>query len=155
MLDGRRLGLDYAVDSLATTFHGNLAPLTLRIAFPEEAVSYSLKPVWSLFIYKTVSRKGKDGPTKSRRGSREVQLDEGAMRLLARHKMSQDREKLAFGEGFNPDNLVFTNKKGGRVLYMSAYYEFIRCSKKAGAPYITIHGCGTRMPRCCCGEDIQ
>jgi integrase len=91
-------------------------------------------------ICKTVSRKGKDGPPKSRRGFREVQLDEGAMRLLARHRVSQDREKLAFGEGFNPASLVFTTKKGGRVLYMSAYYEFARCSKKAGAPYITIHG---------------
>jgi integrase len=94
----------------------------------------------SIHIYKTVSDKGKYGPPKSKNGFREVPLDEGAMRLLARHKVSQDKEKLAFGEGYNPDNLVFTTARGRRVIRESALMQFMRTSEKAGVPYITIHG---------------
>jgi len=104
----------------------------------------------SIHIYKTVRRNGEEGSPKSKRGSREVQLDEGTMRLLTRHKVSQDKEKLAFGEGYDPDNLVFTTPKGKRVLYMSAYYAFERCCRKGPpSPTSPSTACATLTPRCC------
>jgi integrase len=94
-----------------------------------------------IYITRTVSGKGYN-PPKSKNGKRNVPLDQGTMRMLSKHKIQQDKEKLLHGEGYNPENLVSCTSMGNRLLYRKARESWgsIFKFKVAGLPYIPPHG---------------
>lgn len=93
-----------------------------------------------IHITRTAARKGGYNPPKSRNGIRKVPIDEGTVKVLSRHRIQQGKEKLLHGEGYNPENLAFCTGVGTRILYIIAYSAFKCVSRRAGLPYITIHG---------------
>jgi integrase len=94
---------------------------------------------WIIHITRTVSGKGY-GPPKSKNGVRKIPLSEGTVKMLSKHKVQQGKEKLLFGEGYNPENLVFCKENGKRLPYEDARYFFECFCKHAELPYIKPHG---------------
>lgn len=93
----------------------------------------------TIHITRTQTRDGY-GPPKTKNGIRKVPIGEGTIKQLSRHKVQQNKEKLLFGEGCNPENLVVCNSKGKRLPYHDARESFISFCKWSGLPYITPHG---------------
>lgn len=86
------------------------------------------------------TRNGGYNPPKSKNSMRKVPIGEGTMMLLSNHKTRQGKEKLLFGEGYNPENVVICKNDGKQLPYQIAYRSFNSFCRTSGLPYITPHG---------------
>lgn len=93
----------------------------------------------TIHITRTVSGSGYN-PPKSKNSIRKVPLDAGTLKMLSKHKIQQNREKLLHGRAYNPENLVFCSSDGGKLSYQAVHKAFNCIVEKAGLPRITIHG---------------
>lgn len=93
----------------------------------------------TIHITRTIT-KGGYGPPKSKNSRRKVPIGQGTIKLLSKHRIWQNKEKLFFGEGYNPENLVICKSIGKRLPYQDAYQSFKAFCKYSGLPYITPHG---------------
>ncbi len=93
-----------------------------------------------IHVTRTATKWKSYNPPKSRHSIRKIPIDQGTLKMMLKHKLRQGKEKLLHGEGYNSENLVFSTRTGSRVIYQGAYRAFIRMAKRAGLPYITIHG---------------
>ncbi|HAA89941.1 MAG: Integrase family protein [Thermoanaerobacterales bacterium 50_218] len=89
-------------------------------------------------VVRTVSGKGYDRP-KTKRGVRTVPIDPETVRALREHKKRQAEERLRFGAGWNPENLVFCTRNGRRYCHECIIQIFDRLIEKAGVKRIRIH----------------
>lgn len=74
---------------------------------------------------------------KTKAGKRIVQLGEGSMRLLAKHRKSQDVERLS--EGWQDHGMIFPSRVGTPTGQRNLYRYFKRLLQKAGLPDIRFH----------------
>ncbi len=95
--------------------------------------------VGAIHVNRTAARNGYN-PPKTKNSMREVPLDEDTLKLLSKHKIQQAKEKLSFGEGYNPENLVFSTKRGRKIPYSSTNDSYHRIVLASGLPYIPPHG---------------
>ena len=93
-----------------------------------------------IHVTRTALRDGSFGPPKSRRSIRKVQIDQNTAKVLLKHKVQQNEEKLKFGEGYNPENLIFCTCNGKLVLKSIVTRSFKRYCKQTQLPNITVHG---------------
>ncbi len=93
----------------------------------------------TIHITRTIT-KGGYGPPKSKNGIRKMPIGQGTIKLLSKHRIQQNKEKLLFGEGYNPEDLVICKGNGKRLPYQDAYQSFKCFCKYSELPYIAPHG---------------
>ena len=79
------------------------------------------------------------GPPKTKTGTRTVSLDDTTVAVLRAHRARQSAERLAFGQGWIDNGLVFTREDGTPVRPNHATSHFPLMITKAGLPKIRLH----------------
>ena len=76
---------------------------------------------------------------KTKRGLRIVQIDRDTVRVLQRHRESQELERAAWGPAWNDAGLVFTREDGRplRPEYVTRHFKDL--AEQAGQPPIRLH----------------
>ncbi|HHX50578.1 MAG TPA: site-specific integrase [Clostridia bacterium] len=77
--------------------------------------------------------------TKSKSGRRTIALTDDAIRELKRHKARQAKEKLAMGEAYQNNGLVFCKEDGTFFDPVQLTRLFQQYLKKAGLPRVRLH----------------
>jgi integrase len=76
---------------------------------------------------------------KTAKGRRSVALDPATVATLREHRRGQRRERLAFGEGWNDEHLVFALEDGTRIHPTRFSAWFSQHARRAGLPVIRLH----------------
>ena len=77
---------------------------------------------------------------KTSRSRRKISLPELTVEALRVHKGQQAGERLALGQGKDPDDLVFTDLDGTRVNMERVSRKFSEKVRRLGLPRVTFHG---------------
>lgn len=80
------------------------------------------------------------GTPKSRSGLRTLPLDSGTVAALRAHRSHQAAEKLALGEAYKDEGLVFARQDGGPTWPGTVSARFRKLIAAAGLPRIPLHG---------------
>jgi integrase len=78
-------------------------------------------------------------PPKTKRSRRTISIDDETLSVLKAHRARQAEEKLGFGAGYNPQDLVFAGPDGSPVKPDHFSDRFERLSRAAGLPRIRLH----------------
>jgi integrase len=76
---------------------------------------------------------------KTAKGRRSVALDPSTVAQLRIHRRKQREERLAFGAGWNDEELVFTQEDGTRIHPTRFSHWFAAHAQRAGLPRIRLH----------------
>jgi integrase len=76
---------------------------------------------------------------KTAKGRRSVALDPATTAALRDHRREQRKERLAFGEGWNDEKLVFTLEDGTRIHPTRLSAWFSQHARRVGLPAIRLH----------------
>jgi len=80
------------------------------------------------------------GQPKSRAGERVVSLDAGTVEALRAHRKRQLAERLAWGEAYEDNDLVFAREDGSMEMPERVSRRFKQLAREAGLPPIKLHG---------------
>lgn len=80
------------------------------------------------------------GEPKTKRGARTIHLDAETVSVLRTHRAAQAAERLAWGETYDTQELVFCREDGSPVSPEVVSRHFTRLSARAGLPRIVLHG---------------
>jgi integrase len=78
-------------------------------------------------------------PPKTKAGVRDVKLGQKTLERLAAHREEQELQKLAIGNHWEDNGLIFTNPTGKPVTVEVMYDRFKRLLKDGGLPDIRFH----------------
>jgi hypothetical protein len=76
---------------------------------------------------------------KTEKGRRSVELDAGTVEALRSHRKRQAEERLAFGPGYEDNDLVFRREDGTALKPQLFSLAFETRAKRAGLPRIRLH----------------
>jgi integrase len=76
---------------------------------------------------------------KTAKGRRSVALDPATVAALREHRKEQRKERLAFGEGWRDEQLVFTLEDGSHIHPTRFSAWFSQHARRAGLPAIRLH----------------
>lgn len=76
---------------------------------------------------------------KTAKGRRSVALDPATVAALRDHRRAQRKEPLAFGDGWDDGQLVFTLEDGTRIRPTRLIAWFSQYARRAGLPAIRLH----------------
>jgi len=79
------------------------------------------------------------GPPKTKTGARTVSLDKETIAVLRSQRARQNTERLAWGELWSNDDLVFSNEDGTVLRPSRVSRRFERLIREAGLPRIRLH----------------
>jgi len=131
MRQGEVLGLRWAdvdLEGAPGTSTTKAIPPRLRVRASLAWVKRGERREWTLTAPKT---KGSD---------RWIRLELPVVAALKRHRARQNEERMAFGEAWQDNGLVFTDEAGGPVVGTNfTRYEFAKALQRTGLPAITFH----------------
>src|SRR6185436_11966632 len=76
---------------------------------------------------------------KTRRGTRDIPIDDDTVAILRRQRETQNLERVAWGPAWNEAGLVFTREDGSPLRPEYATRHFQALAEKAGLPVIRLH----------------
>jgi integrase len=76
---------------------------------------------------------------KTKKGRRSIKLDPGTMAALRAHRKSQLEERMAWGEAYQDNDLVFAKENGGLPHPQTVSHAFEMAARSAGLPVIRLH----------------
>ena len=76
---------------------------------------------------------------KTRRGTRDIPIDDDTVAILHRQRETQNLERIAWGPAWNEAGLVFTREDGSPLRPEYATRHFQALAEKAGLPVIRLH----------------
>jgi integrase len=79
-----------------------------------------------------------DGTPKAGR-ARTIDLDEGTVAALRAHRRRQLEERMAWGEAWDDNGLVFTRENGAPLHPQTLLHHLRRLSRAAGVPAVRLH----------------
>jgi len=80
-----------------------------------------------------------EGKPKTRAGERGVSLDRATLEALRAHRVRQSAERLAWGEAYEDNDLVFAREDGSPIRPDYVSRRFKQLAKEAGLPVIRLH----------------
>jgi integrase len=95
-----------------------------------------------LSVVRTLTVVGHDvlvSEPKTAKGRRSVALDPTTVAAVRDHRREQRKDRLAFGEGWNDEQLVFTLEDGTRIHPTRFSVWFSQHARRAGLPLIRLH----------------
>jgi integrase len=91
-------------------------------------------------ITRTLLSDGSYGPPKSKKGTRNVPLSKGTLKVVNKLKIWQAKEKLLHGRDWNPGSLLFCRENGTQLPDHEARDEWERIvAHIKGIPYLPPH----------------
>lgn len=76
---------------------------------------------------------------KTRNSVRSIYMDEDTMKVLKKHKVKQNLEKLKYGGVYQDNNLVFAQETGAFIHPSAVNALFLRFTRQMGMPQIRFH----------------
>lgn len=141
-LNGNRLKALFLLDIGTGLRQGELLALKwddIDIDKMELHVKSSLKKVSIIESDDVRSYKTIEQTPKSQSSIRTVPIPSTLIPILKKHKLQQEKEKLAADESFNNNNFVFTTSTGCTIDSRNLIRAYSRALKKANIPYRKFH----------------
>lgn len=142
-LDGNRLKALFLLDLGTGLRQGEILALKwddIDIGKKELHVTKSIKKVSVIENDNTRSYITIEQEPKSQSSIRTVPMPSTLIPIIKKHKLQQDKEKLAAGESYNNDNnYVFTTSTGNVIDSRNLIRAYSRALKKAQIPYRNFH----------------
>jgi integrase len=79
------------------------------------------------------------GKPKTKAGERGVSLDRVTLEALQAHRVRQNADRLAWGEAYEDNHLVFAREDGSPLRPDYVSRRFKQLAKEAGLPMIRLH----------------